>query len=221
MISRQNALSEKEFSKEMKKSNQKVLRLCYIALFTAIICAISQLPGIPMPGGVPMTLQTLIIPLAGIILGPLDGFIATLLYVLLGACGVPVFSGFSGGIGVILGATGGFIISFPLMPLMAGAGEVCGRKKGKAVYFTFIYIGLVLGAVLNYLVGTLWFAAVYLGAVNSTNMIAGFTACVAPFIVTSIIKVVLCGMMGVIIRKALTKAGLLDPKILTKPQKTY
>ena len=194
----------------MKKTNKKVLRICYIAMFTAIICAISQLPGIPMPGGVPMTLQTLIIPLAGVILGPLDGMVAALIYVLLGAAGVPVFSGFSGGIGVIMGATGGFIISFPVMPLLAGLGEKLGRKKGNAVYFTCIYVGLVIGAALNYLIGTMWFAGIYLGAVNAENMAAGFTACVLPFIPTAVIKVVLCGIIGVIIRKALVKAGLIN-----------
>ena len=212
-------------NKIMKKSSKKVLRLCYIAMFTAIICVVSQLPGIPMPGGVPMTLQTFIIPLAGVILGPWDGLVAALLYVLLGAVGVPVFSGFTGGIGVIMGATGGFIISFPLMPLFAGLGEMLGRKlpfgkepadkdqinkKAVVVCYILLYCGLVLGAVLNYLIGTLWFAAIYLGAVNSETMLAGFTACVVPFIPTSVIKIILCGVIGMIIKKALVKAGLIN-----------
>ena len=193
----------------MKKSS-KTLRICYIAIFTAIICVISQLPGIPLPGGVPMTLQTLVIPLAGLILGPLDGFVATLLYILLGIVGLPVFSGFTGGIGIVMGATGGFIVSFPLMALFAGLGDRLGEKAGKKpLYYVSLYAGLVLGAVINYVVGTLWFAKIYLGAINSENMAAGFSACVLPFIPTSIIKIVLAGIIGLTIKRALRKAGLL------------
>lgn len=194
----------------MRNSNNKIQRICYIAVFTAVICVVSQLPGIPLPGGVPMTLQTLIIPLAGIVLGTVDGLIATLLYVLLGMIGLPVFSGFSGGLGVILGATGGFIISFPLMPLFAGLGEKLGSKTdSKSLYFVSLYCGLTIGAVLNYVVGTLWFAGIYLGAINGENILAGFTACVLPFIPTAIIKIVLCGVVGVAIKKSLRRAGLL------------
>ena len=212
------------------KKNSKTLRICYIAIFTAIICVISQLPGIPLPGGVPMTLQTLVIPLAGLILGPLDGFVATLLYILLGIVGLPVFSGFTGGIGIVMGATGGFIVSFPLMALFAGLGDRLGEKAGgriaeksgekakeksvdktqkKVMYYVSLYAGLVLGAVINYVVGTLWFAKIYLGAINSENMAAGFAACVLPFIPTSIIKIVLAGIIGLTIKRALRKAGLL------------
>ena len=200
------------------KKNSKTLRICYIAIFTAIICVISQLPGIPLPGGVPMTLQTLVIPLAGLILGPLDGFVATFLYILLGIVGLPVFSGFTGGIGIVMGATGGFIVSFPLMALFAGLGDRLGEKVGeksgdksrkKAVYYVSLYAGLVLGAVINYVVGTLWFAKIYLGAINSENIAAGFAACVLPFIPTSIIKIVLAGILGLTIKRALRKAGLL------------
>ena len=192
------------------KKNSKTQRICYIAILTAIICVVSQLPGIPLPGGVPMTLQTLIIPLAGIILGWLDGFVATLLYLILGAVGLPVFSGFSGGVGVIMGATGGFIISFPLMALFAGLGDRLGEKTGKKpLYYVCLYAGLVIGAALNYVVGTLWFARVYLGAINAENMSAGFAACVLPFIPTAIIKIVLAGIFGVAIKRALRKAGLL------------
>ena len=85
------------------KRNSKTQRICYIAILTAIICVISQLPGIPLPGGVPMTLQTLVIPLAGIILGWFDGFVATLLYLILGAVVLPLVSGFSGGIEGVAG----------------------------------------------------------------------------------------------------------------------
>ncbi len=198
----------------MKKTKLEVMDLTYIALFTAITCAISQLPGIPLPGGVPMTLQTLIIPLAGIILGPFRGTIAILLYVLLGAVGLPVFSGFSGGLGVLVGATGGFLLSFPLMPIFSGWGTILAQKnKRKTLSYFFLYLGLVIGAVLNYLIGTLWFAAIYLDGINAKNLAVGFTACVLPFIPTSILKIVLCGVVGLSIRQALQKAHLLNREL--------
>ena len=191
--------------------DNKVRNMCYMALFTALICVISQIPGIPMPGGVPMTLQTLIIPMAGIILGKWWGTGATLLYLLLGMVGLPVFSGFSGGIGVLAGATGGFLISFPLMPLTAGLGYEIGRKQtGRIAGQIYLYCGLIAGAVLNYLVGTLWFAGVFLGGINSENLAAGFTACVLPFIPTAIVKLILAGLLGSMIHDRLASAGLLN-----------
>ena len=96
-----------------------------VAVMTAVIAVVSQL-SIPMPAGVPMTLQTFIIPLAALVLGTKKGTLAALLYVLIGIVGVPVFSGLSGGPGVAFGITGGFIISFPLMALAAG--EAAERK---------------------------------------------------------------------------------------------
>lgn len=191
------------------KRNSKTFTICYIAIFTAIICVISQLPGIPLPGGVPMTLQTLIVPLAGVILGPVYGFVATLLYLFLGIVGLPVFSGFTGGAGIIMGATGGFLISFPLMAWIAGLGDRLGeRTRKKSFYYIGLYAGLSLGAVINYVVGTLWFAQIYLGEINAENMSAGFAACVLPFIPTSIIKIILAGILGVVLKRTLRKAGL-------------
>ena len=123
-----------------------VRRITYIALFTAVICIISQLPGIPLPGGVPMTLQTLIIPIAGIVLGPADGFIAALLYLILGMIGLPVFSGFTAGIGILMGATGGFLVSFPLMPLLAGLGDRAGENLSGKNTKSLLRPGLRSGA---------------------------------------------------------------------------
>ena len=96
-----------------------VQELCRIALFTALIAVCSQF-SIPLPGGVPMTLQTLIIPIAGIVLGARGGTIATIVYLLLGAVGLPVFAGFSGGLDKLVGMTGGFLISFPLIAWFGG-----------------------------------------------------------------------------------------------------
>ncbi len=79
-------------------SSSYIRDICYIALFTALIAVLAQI-SIPLPGGVPLTLQTFAVPLAGLVLGSKRGTIATAVYVLLGAVGVPVFAGFSVGRG--------------------------------------------------------------------------------------------------------------------------
>ena len=190
---------------------EKTLKICYVALFTAVIIVLSQLPGIPLPGGVPMTLQTLIIPMAGVVLGTAMGTGSAVLYVLLGLVGLPVFSGFKGGLGVILGPTGGFILSFPLMAFFAGLGAnaIKDPNAKKLLREGALYLGLLVGTVLNYLVGTLWFAGVYMGAVNRETLATGFSACVLPFIPTTILKIILAGILGNLLRKALVRAGLL------------
>lgn len=178
------------------KKNFSVRDLCYIAVFAAIIAILAQIT-IPMPLGVPMTLQTLAVPLAGVVLGKRNGGLAALVYVLLGAVGVPVFAGLTGGIGIVLGMTGGFIVGFPFYALMAGIGVESGSKV-KLVCWT------VLGSVIDYAIGTVWFVV----AADSTFATA-LTACVIPFIPTEIIKIALAAILGPVLRKALMKAGLL------------
>lgn len=176
----------------MNTKKLSIRDLCLIGIFTAIISVLAQI-SIPMPYGVPMTLQTFAIPLAGVVLGAKNGTYATLAYVLLGAFGVPVFAGFSGGFGIVLGPTGGFILSFPLMALAAGIGV---QHNGKA----WLAAGLVLGAVLNYICGMLMFTLV-----TGRGLQTAFVACVLPFIPTAAIKAVLAGISGVKIRRILGK----------------
>ena len=165
-----------------------------IGLAAALIAILAQI-SIPMPTGVPMTLQTFAIPFVGIILGSKKGTIAAVIYVLLGAVGLPVFAGFKGGLGIVLGLTGGFIVSFPIMAFLAGLGlEMGGTVR--------LYAGLVAGAVINYIIGTCWFVV----AAHST-FAAAFAACVLPFIPTAIIKIILAGIIGKKVRELLIKAG--------------
>ena len=177
------------------KTNKIQLRdICYIAIFTAIIAVCAQL-SIPMPYGVPMTLQTFAIPLAGVILGTKKGTIATLVYILLGAVGAPVFSGFTGGLGVVFGRTGGFILTFPLMSLTAGIGE-----KKKTI---LLLLWLVIGAVLNFIGGMLMFSII-----AATPLLVSFGYVVLPFLPTAVIKIVLVIAMSKPIKAALKKSGI-------------
>ena len=176
--------------------NMQIKDICLVGMFTALIVVCSQL-SIPMPAGVPMTLQTFIIPLAGIVLGAKRGTIAACIYLLLGAVGLPVFAGFTGGIGILFGITGGFLLSFPLLAFFAGLGSRNDHKVKTAA-------GLIIGAVLNYIVGMIMFAAL-----TDTGMGYAFTACVLPFIPTSVIKIVLAEILGLQMKKLLRRAGVL------------
>ncbi len=168
--------------------------LCMIGLWTAVIAVMSQF-SIPMPMGVPMTLQTFAITLSAIVLGSKKSTIATGIYVLLGAIGIPVFANFSGGLSIVVGPTGGFILSFPIMAFIIGLGSEYGLKnKG-------IFIGaLVSGTVINYIVGVLMFCII-----TKSPLETGIMACVLPFIPTAIIKAVLASLLGLQMRTRLVK----------------
>jgi biotin transport system substrate-specific component len=183
------------------KSSLSVVDLCYISLFTALIAVLAQI-SIPLPGGVPLTLQTFAIPLAGIVLGPKRGTISALLYVLLGAIGIPVFASLTGGFGIILGVTGGFIVSFPIMALFAGF------AANRTVKSPMLWVWLILGALVNYVVGTIWCMVV-----AGLDLPGALAACVIPFIPTAILKIILTGFLGTLLRRTLISAHLLQPEV--------
>ena len=196
--------------KEMTKDNHSsrhvsTLDLCYIAIFTAVIAVLAQI-SIPMPAGVPMTLQTFAVPLAGMVLGKRKGTWSVLLYLLLAAAGVPVLAGLKGGIGVLFGVTGGFLFSFPLMAYLAGWGEQIAEdgSLSPVIRHTARWSGLVLGAVLNYAAGTIWFMFA-----AQAPLAAALSGCVLPFLPTAVAKIVLVALTGPVLRRALLRAGLL------------
>lgn len=166
--------------------------LCYIALFTAVIAVMAQI-SIPMPLGVPMTMQTFAITLAAVVLGAKFSTFSTLIYLLLGAVGVPVLAGFSGGFDKFVGPTGGFLISFPLMAFIIGFG-VDHKDAFKGAFI----IALIAGTLVNYVIGVLMFCIL-----TCSPVMTGITACVLPFIPTAIIKAIVASILGFEIRKRL------------------
>ncbi len=166
-----------------------------MAAITAVMAQIS----IPMPLGVPMTMQTFAVTLAGIILGAKAGALSMIIYLLIGAVGIPVFASMTGGIQKLVGPTGGFLISFPVMALLIGIG-VRYYQKSKALFILF----LILGTAVNYAVGVIMFCFL----MNST-VTAALTACVIPFLPTAVIKALLAGFMGIKVRRALESSGMI------------
>ncbi|MEG2354049.1 MAG: biotin transporter BioY [Clostridium sp.] len=159
-------------------------------LFAAITAVLAQII-IPFPG-VPFTMQVFAVTLAGVILGPKIGFLSQFIYVLVGAIGMPVFAGFGGGLSVIAGPTGGFIITFPIMALLVG--YVSYKFKGKA----YIMISMVIAITVNYIVG----AGQY-SLVANIGFIEAITVTCLPFVFADLIKVTCATIVGITIRKRL------------------
>ncbi len=185
---------------------------CQIAIFTAVICIVSQL-SIPMPAGVPITLQTFVIPLAAVVMGTYKGTISTVLYVVIGALGVPVFAGMTGGVDKLIGMTGGFIISFPVLAFFAGIGyysavKACRIKNNKIRFYAVFVAGLIIGTIINYLIGTLWFSYI-----TGNSLTYSFMVCVAPFIVTSLIKIAMIAVFGPVLRRMMVRSGVLEATV--------
>lgn len=176
----------------MTQSKLSIQDICSTALCTALIAIMAQI-SIPMPLGVPMTMQTFAITLAAVVLGSKKGGIAAIIYILLGAVGLPVLAGFTGGVQYFAGPTGGFLISFPVMAFIIGLGAERFRDaKGGFI------LCLIAGTLVNYVIGVLMFCLL----MDSTIM-AGFTACVLPFIPTAILKAILASVIGLKIRSRL------------------
>lgn len=176
----------------MQNRKMSVHELCTIGIFAAMISIFSPI-SIPMPYGVPMTLQTLIIPLTGVILGKKRSALAATVYILLGAFGLPVFSSYTGGLGIILGPTGGFILSFPLMAFVSGI----GAERGGIFR---LFLGLLAGTLINYLCGMVVYSFVM-----AKDMYTAFITSVLPFIPVTIIKIILSGILGIKCRDLLRK----------------
>ncbi len=155
--------------------------LALVALFAAVMAVCSW---ITVPAAVPFTLQTMGVFLAVGLLGGKRGTISVLVYLFLGAIGLPVFSGFSGGLGYMMGATGGYIIGFLFSALFMWFMEkVFGRDM------KILILSMVLGLILCYAFGTAWFMTVYSGSNGPIDLATALGWCVFPFIIPDAIKI--------------------------------
>lgn len=176
----------------------KTKDLVVCSLFAAITAVLAQI-SIPFPGGVPLTMQTLAVSLCGIILGAKRGFISQCIYVLLGTIGLPVFASFSGGVQIVFGPTGGFLLSFPIMAYVIGF--VCERTNNKVL----VILSMIVGSVINYFIGSVHFVLI-----TKMTMLEAFMICVAPFIVTGLIKAVLAAVIGIRLKNNVAMQGVLE-----------
>ena len=133
---------------------QTTVSMCEVAVCAALLCVLSPL-SIPTPFGVGFTLQVLIVLLTALILKPLHALAAQVIYTLLGIVGLPVFSNYQSGFGVIAGPTGGFIIGFIFASFFVSLAK--GKENGKWTPVRYLAASVVIGIPCIYLPGILGF----------------------------------------------------------------
>ncbi len=178
----------------------KTRDLTLIGVIVAFIVTSAQI-SIPL-GPVPFTLQTMVILTAALVLGAKRGFIATIVYVLLGAIGLPVFANFNGGISAIFMHTGGFIMSFPIMAYIVGKFSELSNKK------VVTYLGCIVGVIINFVVGCSYFMYV-----TEMDLATAMTYTVTPFIFTTIVQIFLAVTLSEKLKNALsTQISIVNAK---------
>lgn len=169
--------------------NMKTKQLTACAMLAALTAICAQI-SIPLPGGVPLTLSLVAVYLCGVFLSPVWAFSAQLVYLLLGAFGLPVYAGFGSGLVALFGPTGGYLLAYPLMALLVALGRKYWGSKPLALAGT-----MALALLLCYSGGTLWFMAS-----TKTPLWGALTACVIPFVPVDLLKIGLATLVGARLR---------------------
>ena len=181
-------MSQNETSGTVAVDNQKIRtkQMVLIALMTAVTCVLGPL-SIPLPfSPVPISLTNFAIFLAIFVLGMKNGTISFIIYLLLGAVGVPVFSSFRGGLQVLAGPTGGYLIGFIFLALIMGfALDHFDRKLVPTI------IGMIIGMAVCYAFGTIWLAKLL-----SLSFKEGLMMGVIPYLAGDAAKIIIAAIVG-------------------------
>ena len=174
----------------MNKTNKLVLA----ALTAAIMCILSPI-SIPLGGGVGISLGIFVVLLTSYILEAPMCVVSCGIYLLIGLLGLPVFAGFNGGVGAFVGPTGGFLVGYILVALLAGVFVKIGRGK------ILIFIpGAVVGLLICYLMGTLWYMHVM-----KVELVPAIIVCVLPYVIFDLVKIAIVCIVGPILKKNIVR----------------
>lgn len=171
------------------------------ALFAAILCVFSVMT-IPI-GPVPISMGIFGVVLTAAILGAKRGTIAVAVYILLGAVGLPIFSGFKGGIGVLLGPTGGYITSYILCALFAGYLNK-NLPENKALALLKLFAVSFGAVIICYIFGTAWFMFI-----AKKDLLSSLAVCVYPFVPFDLAKCAVAAVVAFAVRTALVRTKVL------------
>ena len=191
----------------------KTKNLVLCAVCAAITCVLAPL-SIPISGMIPITLATFAVMLSGILLGGRLGALSQIIYLIIGAVGVPVCAGFTPALPKLLGPTGGYLVGYIPLAFVCGAiysmwgKNSCGVKK-----YTFMLLGMIAGTVVLYAFGTAWFCIL-----NHVDVVYALTLCVVPFLIGDIIKIAVVMILVPQLEKAIAKIP--DNIISKKTKKT-
>ena len=185
-----------ESAKRTKTVNRnRTADAAFIALGTALLAVCSW---ICIPMTIPVTMQTFAVFTVLLLLGGKRGTLSIITFILLGAAGIPVFSGFRGGPGVIFGTTGGYIVGFILTGIIYTAVMAHCRRTLAADIIT-----LLAGLAACYILGTAWFMIVYARTTGPVGLMTALSWCVFPFIIPDLLKLVLAVTVSRRVRAAI------------------
>lgn len=180
----------------METTKRSFYPMTMTAVMAAVTCVIS--PFSLNIGPIPLSLCPLVLYLSTYLLGWKRAGLSCLVYLLLGAVGMPVFAGFAGGLAKLAGPTGGYLVGFLPMVMIVGA-FVTGFDRR-----IFHFLGMILGTVVLYALGTAWFCVQ-----SQTPLAEALGLCVIPFLPGDLIKMLLALTFGPLLRRSLEQAGLL------------
>lgn len=175
----------------------KLRDICHVAIAAALLSALAPV-SIPI-GIVPITLATLVVYIIGCVLTPLDALLSVLVYIGLGAMGMPVFSGYMGGIAKLAGPTGGFIIGY--VPAVFLQSLIVKHFKDKKVMYI---VSIIVSTIIIYGLGLAWFLVSTDGKYSFNQ---AMMACVYPFIPGDLVKLVLSVSLSYKLRPLLYRIG--------------
>lgn len=178
----------------MKKNTIYTMTAC--ALMAALMCVLCPV-SVPI-GPIPISLSILVLIVTTLVLGTWRALVSYTVYLLLGAVGMPVFSGFQGGLAKLAGPTGGYLVGFFLIILIGGLVMEWSRRN---VLLTML--GMAAGVAADYVLGTAWFVFQ-----TQSTLAHALEVCVYPFIPIDLVKIVVGVLFGTLVWKALSKAKL-------------
>ncbi len=178
-------------------SHEKIFNLASTGVFAALLAVIAPL-SIPLPGLVPISLATFVIYLTSAILGWKRSLVGVGVYIMIGIVGLPVFSGYNAGFGVIVGPTGGYVIGYLFIAFATGF--VSDKMSAK-----FSFIGMIVGTLITYIIGTLWYSYVV-----GLSFFIALSSAVLPFVVVDCIKIAVATGICVPIKRRLKKSRMVS-----------
>ncbi len=184
----------------MRQTRRSVYFLAVCGLMAAVMCVLGPM-SIPI-GAVPVSFTNFVVCLAVCLLGWKWSCVSVAVYLLLGMVGLPVFSGYAGGLSKLAGPTGGYLVGFLFLALIGGF--FVERFRGS---YPWTIAGLVLGMAVTYAFGTAWFV-LQMGC----TLWYALTVCVFPFVVVDIVKIAVATFAGATVRRQLVKAHLLEAR---------
>lgn len=187
--------------KRQKSSRKHMQNLTTVALMTAVMCILSPISF--AVGPVPISLGTFVLYLCVYMFGAWKSTASVCVYLIMGFAGVPVFVGYTAGVGKLLGPTGGYLVGYIFVTLIGG---LMLDKIKRNLWLGILW--LVVSTVVLYAFGTVWYLFLMGGSVKHALMI-----CVVPFIPLDCVKIAAAVFVGDAARKRLLRAGVMDADV--------